>query len=277
MNQDFTYTTRQNNTLSITVYGIEKWGQQPCVLYIHGFKGFKDWGFVPYIGNRFAENGFCFVSFNFSHNGIGEDKEVFSEMDKFAQNTLSLELNEAKEIIRLCTSHKLFGDFHDMPIGVLAHSRGGGLGIIASSENPEVSALVTWASVCTYERYEKNMKAEWRAKGYMEVENARTKQVFQMNVSFLEDLEKNAKTHLNVLMHVKNLGKPLLIVHGDRDTSVPFFEAEQLNVYAYPNTTQYHLVANADHTFGATHPFVGTTPHLEEVLERTIAFFQKNL
>lgn len=277
MNKDFTYTTRQNNTLSITVYGVEKWGQQPCILYIHGFKGFKDWGFVPYIGEKFAENGFCFVCFNFSHNGIGSEKEMFSEFDKFAENTLSLELSEAKEMIQLCVTSKLFGDFNDKPIGVLGHSRGGGISILATSDNVDVAALTTWASVCTFERYEKQLKADWRTKGYTEVPNLRTGQVFKMNTTFLDDIEKNAKTNLNILQQVKNLHKPLLIVHGDRDSSVPFFEAEQLNVYAYPNSTQYYLIANADHTFGATHPFVDTTPHLEEALTRTIAFFQKNL
>ncbi len=277
MNKDFTYTTRQNNEISITVYGVEKWGQQPCILYIHGFKGFKDWGFVPYIGEKFAANDFCFVCFNFSHNGIGEDKTVFSELNKFAQNTLSLEVSEAKEMIQLCVASKLFGDFNDKPIGVLGHSRGGGISILATSENPDVAALTTWASVCTFERYEKQLKADWRTKGYIDVPNIRTGQIFSMNTPFLEDIEKNAKTSLSVLNHVKNLHKPLFIIHGDRDTCVPFFEAEQLNVYAYPNTTQYYLIANADHTLGATHPFVGTTPHLEDALARSIAFFQKNL
>jgi len=39
-------------------------------VYVHGFKGFKDWGFVPYIGETFASKGFAFLTFNFSHNGI---------------------------------------------------------------------------------------------------------------------------------------------------------------------------------------------------------------
>lgn len=277
MTRDFTYTTRKNNTLSITVYGIEKWGQQPCVLYVHGFKGFKDWGFVPYIGEKFAQKNICFVTFNFSHNGIGNEKEAFSEFEKFANNTFSLELSELREMINLCTGKNLFGDFHDVPIGILGHSRGGGISILASVDNPNVAALVTWASVCTFERYEKSVRAEWRNKGYIEVPNLRTGQIFKLNTTLLEDVEKNGKTSLNILASVKDLHKPLLIIHGDKDTTVPFFEAEQLNVYAFPNTTQYYLLANADHTFGAVHPFIGTTPYLEDILERSIAFFQKNL
>ena len=35
------------------------------IIGCHGFKGFKDWGFWPYIGEKFAENGFISVNIKF--------------------------------------------------------------------------------------------------------------------------------------------------------------------------------------------------------------------
>jgi predicted alpha/beta-hydrolase family hydrolase len=39
------------------------------VFFVHGFKGFKDWGMWDAIARHFAEAGFLFVKFNLSHNG----------------------------------------------------------------------------------------------------------------------------------------------------------------------------------------------------------------
>jgi len=42
---------------------------QPLVIYAHGFNGFKDWASFDLVAEQFAEAGFCFIKFNFSHNG----------------------------------------------------------------------------------------------------------------------------------------------------------------------------------------------------------------
>jgi hypothetical protein len=41
------------------------------------------------IADYFVENGFAFLKFNFSHNGLGlEDSADFDALDKFSINTL---------------------------------------------------------------------------------------------------------------------------------------------------------------------------------------------
>ena len=77
MNKDFVLITKKNEKIRFTVYGIENINNAPCLIFVHGFKGFKDWGFWPYIGNYFAKNRFFVITFNFSHNGIGEGKTEF--------------------------------------------------------------------------------------------------------------------------------------------------------------------------------------------------------
>ncbi|MEZ4849881.1 MAG: dienelactone hydrolase family protein [Bacteroidia bacterium] len=112
-------------------------------------------------------------------------------------------------------------------------------------------------------------------KGYQEVKNSRTGQVFKLGLELLDDIEKNGKSRLNILKNVRELKKPLLVLHGQEDETIPFFEAEHINVYADVRQTTLRLIPNAGHTFGAKHPFEGSNPALDELLELTYEFFQE--
>ena len=83
MNKDFVLYTKKNEKIRIRCYGYENIESAPCIICVHGFKGFKDWGFWPYTGKFFAENGFFVLTFNFSHNGIGDNLTEFTELQKF--------------------------------------------------------------------------------------------------------------------------------------------------------------------------------------------------
>src|ERR1700679_2535980 len=72
----------------------------PLVIFAHGFKGFKDWGTHNLVANYFAEHGYRFLKFNFSHNGTTADKPVdFTDLIPFADNTFSLKLAVLKVVI----------------------------------------------------------------------------------------------------------------------------------------------------------------------------------
>ncbi|MBX7243281.1 MAG: alpha/beta hydrolase [Bacteroidia bacterium] len=275
MLQSYTIYTQDGNLIRASLYGAENFGEQPCVIYVHGFKGFKDWGFVPYIGKKMEENGFCFLTFNFSHNGIGESLMEFAEPELFEKNTYSLELSELSEIIALCADGKFFGNENHFPVFLLGHSRGGGISILSAAENEKVKALVTWASVYTFERFEKSEIQQWKQQGFIETKNTRTGQIFKLGKDMLNDILLNKGGKLNILNAVKRLNVPFLIIHGDKDTSVHFYEAEQLNLYSSPSTTHYELIKGADHTFGAKHPFEESTPELERAIQATIEFYKK--
>ena len=85
MNKNYSFTTSDGERLSISSYLYESKFSGNSVIFVHGFKGFKDWGFVPYLCNYFAEQGFFTITFNFSHNGIGDNPLEFTELEKFAK------------------------------------------------------------------------------------------------------------------------------------------------------------------------------------------------
>ncbi|MCI4668324.1 MAG: prolyl oligopeptidase family serine peptidase [Bacteroidia bacterium] len=277
MRTDYSFQTSLENEISLSLYSELPFGQQPCVIYIHGFKGFKDWAFVPHVGKQFAENGLAFLCFNFSHNGIGEDMERFTELEKFEQDTYSLQLAELREIIQATCHTDFFGGKAHAGLGLLGHSRGGGVALLAASQQAEIQGVCTWAGISSVDRYSKSYMQDWEKKGYTEVKNSRTGQVLKMGTPMLKDIQKNGKKSLNILNAVKSLEVPLMIIHGQKDTSVPPHEAEQLSIFANASKSSMRMIPNANHTFGAVHPFAGSTPSLDMAIEQSIEFFRAHL
>jgi pimeloyl-ACP methyl ester carboxylesterase len=276
MSQNYIYNTSENNKINITTYGNSNLENGNCIIFVHGFKGFKDWGFGPYLANYFAEHGNFVITFNFSHNGVGEGITKFDELEKFANNTYSKEVDELKEIVKAYKTD-FFGEIRDdNKIGLIGHSRGGGISIIAASFLNEISALVTWSAISKFDRWSDRQKKDWRDRGYIEALNTRTKQMMRLNSVLLDDLESNKFDLLNMEKALKRLKKPYLIVHGDQDLAVPISEAELLYSYSNKAKTELLKISGTGHTFDIKHPFEGTTKAFEMVLEKTNYFFQKS-
>jgi uncharacterized protein len=276
MIQHFLYTTERGHRTALSLYGAHLPADAPTVLYLHGFKGFKDWGFVPYLGQRMMENGIRLLAMNFSHNGIGEDLLAFTELQKFKENTFSLEVEEAQEVLEKYCLGEIFSG-NPRAVGVIGHSRGGGIALLAFAAHLKVKGICTWASVSTFARYPEAILREWKAKGFLEVTNARTGQVMQLGYQLHEDLMAKMETTLDVRQAVMNCTKPLCFIHGEADEAVSSADARALFEWAENTSAELHLIPGAGHTFGAKHPFEGTTPHLEDVLAHTLSFFKKQL
>jgi pimeloyl-ACP methyl ester carboxylesterase len=276
MKKDFVLVSGRNEKIRITTYGYENLNSAPCLVFVHGFKGFKDWGFWPYIGKFFGERGYFVITFNFSHNGVGDSLTEFTELDKFADNTFSLELEELNEVIDAYLNN-FFGDKSNSKIGLIGHSRGGGDSLLVGSIRDEIGSVVLWASVANFNRYSERQANEWRKKGVFEVLNTRTNQMMKLNLSLLEDLEKNRVGLLNLEQAAKNMNKPMLILHGEQDLAVPVKEAEQIYDWSNKEKTELFKISATGHTFDVTHPFRGSNSKLEVLLDKTFQFFNKNL
>ncbi|VAX23458.1 esterase/lipase/thioesterase family protein [hydrothermal vent metagenome] len=276
MRENYSYTTSSGNVISITSYGNENISNNSCIVITHGFKGFKDWGFFPYTAEYLSNLGFFVITFNFSHNGIGSNKLEFTELEKFAENTFSLEIEELSEIIK-AYKEDFFGKVNDPKIGLLGHSRGGAIALLTATRLNEINAVATWSSVSNLDRYSERQKFEWRKKGYFAVMNSRTKQEMRLNVSLLDDLEENADNKLSITTAIANLGVPLLIAHGKEDLAVKFQEAEELYEHSDKSITELFPIENTGHTFGCVHPFAGTNEKFDKLIIKTGQFFKSKL
>jgi uncharacterized protein len=250
-------------------------GRRPVVVICHGLKGFKDWGFFPYLGERLARAGFAAVSFNFSGSGVGEDNETFDEPERFARNTYTRELRDLAIVLEALVSGGL--DLRPATYGLLGHSMGGGLAILRAAQDERARALVTWAGVARFGRLVAPLADELRRAGKSEMLNQRTGQRLPVYRDLLDDLDANGQTTLNVLGAAPSVQAPWLIVHGTADESVPWGDARDLHRAAAPGKAELFLVDGAGHTFGGTHPWAGSNAALEQVVQRTVEWFARHL
>ena len=72
----------------------------PVIIFCHGYKGFKDWGAWNIMAKQFAKVGFCFIKFNFSHNGGTVEQPIdFPDLEAFGNNNYTKELDDLEMII----------------------------------------------------------------------------------------------------------------------------------------------------------------------------------
>jgi dienelactone hydrolase len=249
---------------------------RPAVVVIHGFKGFKDWGMFPVLADRLARAGFTAVTFNLSGSGV-DDRGEFRWPERFGHNTFSAELQDIRAVLGALDRGEL-GVPRPPAVGLVGHSRGGGMAVLAAADHPGIGALVTWAAISHVDRWPGQADA-WRAAGKLEVVNQRTGQVLPLYPDVLEDVERNRAGPLDIAAAARRLTVPWLILHGGSDTSVLPDEAEALARAARERSapTRLRILPEAGHTFGAVHPFAGMTPALAEVLDATVEWLNRYL
>jgi uncharacterized protein len=245
-----------------------------AVVVCHGFKGFRTWGFFPNVARALAAHGFAAITFDFSHNGVGEDGVDFSALERFAAQTHGRNLREIRQVIDLLGSGTLLEP--PRSVGLLGHSRGGAEAVLAAAEDRRVGALVTWAAVADFpSRWTPEQQATWRAGGTVEIENVRTGQ--QMPIGPAGWREHQADPgRFDVTAAAARVAAPWLIVHGDADGSVPVADAHRL-FDAAGEGAELMVVEGGEHGFGARHPYAGATPELRTVVDATVEWFETHL
>jgi dienelactone hydrolase len=247
----------------------------PATLILHGFKGFKDWGMFPPLAERLARAGFTAVSFNLSGSGV-DDQGRFSRPERFGHNSFSAERADVDAVMAALERGEL-GIPKPTSVGIIGHSRGGGIAILVAEQSRRIAALATWAAIAHVRRWSADQRRLWREQGKLEIVNARTGEVLPMYLETLDDLEANGSGSLDIEAAAARLTTPWLLVHGEADEAVPITEARQLLGAARRARVESLLLPETGHTFGAVHPFAGTTPSLERAIEATVAFFSREL
>jgi len=245
---------------------------RPAVAVVHGFKGFKDWGLWPTLAERLARAGLSAVTFNLSGSGV-DDSGEFVYPERFGHNTFSAELQDLRRVTD-ALARGLLGVAPPASLGLLGHSRGGGIAVLDAAGDPRIRALVTWAAISTVDRWPAAQRATWREAGVNEVKNVRTGEVLPLYTDVLDDVENHGGA-LDIERAAARLTIPWLIVHGTADEAVALGEGERL-ARAAPRA-RFLPVEGGGHTFGAAHPWRAPTPELERVEDATLAFFAEHL
>lgn len=247
----------------------------PLVIFVHGYKGYKDWGAWNLMAEKFAEAGFFFVKFNFSHNGTTvEDPQYFADLEAFGNNNYSKELSDLGAVIDYFVKDSRVDD---QKIVLIGHSRGGGISIVKTYEDERINGLITLASVDTLDRFPQNNALEnWKESGVYYVVNGRTKQEMPHYYQLYEDFEKN-EHRFDVERATEMAKAHFLIIHGTNDESVDVKNAEHLRILN-PNSELF-LIENANHTFGSKEPWEENSlpEDLNTVTKKCIEFISNKI
>lgn len=238
--------------------------KRPAVVICHGFKGFKDWGFLPKLAERLATAGLTAVSFNQSGSGV-RGGDVVDEPDRFARQRPSADLADVRTVVDWVVGEGA------PAVGLVGHSRGGALAILHTASDSRIRGLVTWAAITDFLSWGPDV-ARWRREGRTDVTNTRTGQVLPILLDALDDVEANRKGSLDVMAAAERVRVPWLIIHGTGDAGVPSAVAATLAQHSGSSRGELLLLDGADHTFGIRHPWAGSTTEFDQVLERTVGW-----
>lgn len=254
--------------------------QKPVVIFVHGFKGFKDAMHFNMIADQVAAAGFVYVKVNMSHNGVTPDQPLdFADLEAFANNNFTIEMDDLDVVLDYIASGGLDIAACEIDLSQLylaGHSRGGAVSILKACEDTRIKRLVTWAAVPDLERFwTDEFLAEWKVKGVQYIQNARTKQQMPLNYQMVEDFERTPE-RFRIGSQLTKLDIPFMAIHGTADETVPVESLLMLRSF-YP-AVRILKIEGAGHTFGGKHPW--TEPelpaHTQELVTQMIKFLKAN-
>ena len=247
---------------------------QPAVLLLHGFKGFKDYSFLPVFADRLARAGFTAITASVSGSGVDAAGD-FVHLERFARNTYSRELDDLRAVIDALSSGSL-GVKPPTSIGVVGHSRGGGMALLLAREVAAIRAVATWNGIGKARRHTDAELAAWRRIGRIEILHQRLRIRLPLDFEVAEDCLKHENDQLDIPAAARELARPWLQLHATADGTVAFSEAEELARVAGEGH-HFEPIEGSDHVWGCVHPWAGATPDAERVFDLTVRHLSRNL
>jgi pimeloyl-ACP methyl ester carboxylesterase len=267
------------------------------VFLCHGLKGYRTWGFLPYVADRLREAGIAALSLDMSLNGTlpaSHDDEAsarggagdsrrsrYSRPDLFEQNTLAREHRDILQAVRFVSEGGLREQISTpLMVGLFGHSRGAIAATLNAIERPEVRVLCTSSAIDDPDNFTPRQKERWRRDGVYAFTESTGGTRLGIGLDYLNDLEENHEFYL-MRERVKELRVPHLIVHGQADMTVPVECAFNLHNAEKQLRRKQLVVLQTGHTFGIPYPEpeVLTQPSaaLKRAVEETVSWFRAHL
>jgi pimeloyl-ACP methyl ester carboxylesterase len=246
------------------------------VLIAHGFKGYKDYGMFPRIAQVLADRGLIAHRFNFSHSGMTGALETFERSDLFERDTWNKQVFDLRAVIGAVDHGGLEG--RGLPLVLFGHSRGGVSALLTAGRWADDVSLARLAGVMTAaapsscnpltgEQADELLEA-----GFLVSPSARTGQGLRIGRAFLTEQREDPAGH-DLLALAGRITCPVLVIHGEKDPTVPGRCAEAIAAACRQATVR--IIPGADHVYNTPNPLppdAEASPQLAQLLEAVGAF-----
>lgn len=246
-----------------------------CAIILHGFKGYKDYGFIPVLASMLADAGVLVHRFNFSTSGMTNEIETFARPDLFALDTWTRQVEDVRCVVRAIRSGELRGG--DLPITLVGHSRGGATAILSGARHKEelnLASIATINAVDSCARISNEQRDQFRDRGFIETQSARTKQTLRINNDWLREQHEDPELH-DVCALAARVGVELLVMHADEDQAVDVQSGRNI---AESASAALKIISGSNHVLNTKNPAcVDETPsaqlmfvltNIRELIER---------
>ncbi|MBI2358936.1 MAG: alpha/beta fold hydrolase [Deltaproteobacteria bacterium] len=220
-----------------------------AAILCHGMESNKESEKLVALSQALAKRGILTLRFDFAYAG--------ESSGKFEDITYSGEVEDlraAYDFIQRLSAEK---------IAILGSSMGGTVALLFAAEEKRVAALATIAAPLHPEKITEAILSreevqQWRREGFLHYHGRR------INMSLLEDIER-----LDVAGAVKKIVCPVLLLHGDRDDTVPVAEANEI-YDCLVGSKRLVVLSGADHR-------LSDPSHLERALEEAVDWLSQHL
>ena len=276
--QDWKIDTASGSSLIGTTHLVED-PPKGVVLLAHGFRGYKDYGFIPVLAQRLADEGFLSHRFNFSHSGMDHGHGHFNP-DTFSGDTWNHQVADLLSVIKAINEGRLEGG--GRPLMLFGHSRGGVTCLLAAgrhSDDPSLShlrGLVTAATPVDASRLKDSEREAFLRHGHIEVPSSRTGQTLRIDSAWLREQQADPEGH-DVVTQAGRVRVPVGIVHGLDDSTVDSEDAVYL-AEAVGERAIMRLIDGGNHVFNTPNPAdLDSTPSapLQKLQQHVVDLFNR--
>lgn len=235
-----------------------------CALLLHGFKGYKDYGFIPLLAHDLCERGVLVHRFNFSTSGMTNDIETFARPDLFELDTWTRQVDDVRRVVRAVRGGEIDGA--GLPMFLIGHSRGGATALLSAGRHREELNLAGVATINAVDRCCRMSEQERHAmleRGYSVTNSARTKQELRIGAAWLREQIESAEDH-DVLGQASRCGLPACVLHGDADDAVPMDAGLAI---AHKLRTPLIVLEGSNHVLSMPNPSAKSAPRSEPLLK----------
>ena len=246
----------------------------PGVILCHGSRGYKDWGFLPLLAARIAEEGLHAVTFSFTDSGISGRSGAFDEPERYRKGTYGSELEDLARVVGWVTRRLTETHGSEPRLGIAGHSRGGAIAVLHAARDPRIRCLAALAAPSRIGVWPDRYFDAWRRGEPVTLRDFRTRSELQLGPDLYDDLERH-RGRYDLVPALEALEVPLLVVQGDADRSVPVEEAREIASHVRSTLCELHVIEGAGHGFQAGDEIRRIPPQLAHMVELVTAWMRR--